>query len=296
MTPDQTSKASAIAKAEVKRTEKGHAIAKAEDERAKERVAVAQSAKHITVAQLDDTANGLASLEAKVHTTDPNDADAIRWLVSEREILKTKRQALEGRLQREQEQLAKAEADASVASAAFRAAEESLQKARDHLTDCEYDAQEARYLKAGDPLPGHLAERRERRLRQEEQDRKRQSEADWNTVTRLWDPGEAVLSHDQHTAAQRMLFDYIQDERRAGRRPSDKQLVDRMKEVIMDARMTDIQAVPQQPEVGKQLQAGEQGWGHHARSFDSAPAPVAGVGFKGGTGKGEWDPFSKEND
>jgi len=254
----------------------------------------AQAAEEEIRARLQGVQRELVALDAQACSTDPNDEPALHRLSTEQSFLETQLAALEGAAKRAKAAREKAQDLDSAASASVVSAEQVLKRARSAAQECEFDAQEARYRAAGEPLPQHLAERAAFRERIAEEDRQRESRSIWNEVTGLWDSGEAVLSHDQHTAAQRMFFDYIQGERRAGRRPSDKQLVDRMKEVIMDARMTDIRAVPRQTETPSHDQAdpGDVRW----RKTLAPSHPAASIGKISGGTETTYDPFSKEND
>src|SRR5467141_1776013 len=252
---DRTNDAQVKAQAEVKRAENAVAIAKAEDERAQEVEARAQSAKRITVAQLDETANGLASIEAQERGTDPNDNDAIRWLVNERAIAETTRRALEGRRQREQEQLEKAQADANTASAAVERAKAALEKARAHLSDAQDDAWEARLIAAKEPLPQHLEVRRAWRQRQEEIERQRERDLCWDEARRryLANIGERCPSIEEKMRMEDELFNLVWAERHGEKPPK-----------------TEPSPVVRR-EPPRALQSGEQGWGRHLHAFDSTP-------------------------
>jgi len=269
------------AQAEVKTAEHALVIAQAADLRAKSEALRTEVAKRATDAQLGTVASALASLDAQACNADPKNGPAIRRLSAEQSDLGIQRRALEGQKQREQEQLAEAQAQVDAASAALRVAEDTLQKARGHLTDCERDALVARKVAAGEPLTQYEAERVAFRERMEEEDHLRKVRYTWDLAQREWDSVvRPTLSREKHDHELQLMFDRLWAEKYGGKPPSAE---------------PSPPAVETEP-AKKPLAANEVAWGTHARSFDSAPAPVAGVGFKGGTGKGEYDPFAAEND
>jgi len=274
---DQANKASAKAQAEVKRAEDGHAIAKSEDIRAKEKVAVAQSALSVTAAQLADVVKALAAIDSKARSIDANDSDAIRWLANERLIVETERLAREGRRQREQAQLEQAQAQASAASAAVTRAEEVLQAARDHLTDCTYDDQETRYVAAGEALPQHLADRKTFRERMEEEDHMRKVRWTWELAQREWDSVvRPTLSREKHDHELQLIFDRLWAEKYGGKPASAEPSPPKADE---------------SPKTDGPLAAGDVKWKHRA---SPSHAPMASVEkITGGTEPG-WDPFADE--
>jgi len=279
---DHPNEAVTKAQVEFKQAQHDRDVKQAGVIRAQAEVIRAQIAVRATSEQIDATMNALASLDAQVLNTDSKNGPAIRRLSAEQSDLGIQRRALEGQKQREQEQLKQAQADASVASAAFSAAEDALKKARDHLTDCEYDAQEARYLKAGEALPPHLAERKAFREHMEAEDHMRKVRSCWDEVERRYvtNLGERSPSIEEKTSMLERQFEVVWAERHGGKPAS---------------------AEPSLPRADrpapKALAENEIGWGRHARPFDSAPVPVASVErVRGGTGKGEYDPFAAEND
>src|SRR2546428_2316245 len=196
---DQTRKA-LKAQREEKQAEDDRDAALTAKARADKALASAQSAERVIHAQREDVKRERAALIAQERSTDPTNEPAMRRLSAERSYLDTRLEALDGAAGRAKDAREKAETDVVKAEHALAQAEEILKKAKDHLTECGFDAEEARLIAAKEPLPQHLAERAARRERVEERQRQIENDWDWNDVRRLWDSGEAVLTRNQHDA------------------------------------------------------------------------------------------------
>lgn len=270
-------------RSQMKSAEEKLTAAQIDKTRAQAQVTRAQSAVRVTSEQIDATMNALASLDAQACNTDPKNGPAIRRLSAEQSDLGIQRRALEGQKQREQEQLAEAEKAVSAATLALAQAEDALKKARSVAQECEFDAQEARYVANGDPLPKHLLDRKTFRERMESDDHLRKVRNTWELAQREWDSVvRPTLSREKHDHELQQIFDRLWAEKYGGKPPSEE---------------PPPPAVKTEPPSEKPLQPGEHGWGRHrAQSFESrVTPPVPAKGFSGGTESG-YDPFAPEHD
>jgi len=282
---DRANKTLVKAQREEKQAKEDRDAQHSEDTRAQAEVIRAQAAEQEIRTQIEGVRRERASLDAQVRITDQTNEPAMRRLGAERYSLDTRLLALEGAADRAKDQLGKAEAKASAARDALRAAEEALQKARAHVTDCEHDAQEARLIAAGEPLPKYLEERRAWRQRLEEEDHQREVRYTWAEVDRLWATQvPPTYSRDEFERRKGLLFDLV----RAAKPGEPK--ADEVRRVVCERNY------PGEPKArASPLESGEQRW---ASRQDSAPAPLAvelarpNTRIIGGT-EASWDPFSE---
>jgi hypothetical protein len=289
LSPEQTSKVLAKAQATVKRREEELAAAQDQAMRKDEKVAVEESKVRITIAQLGDTENGLASIDSKVRSTDPNDADAIRWLANERSILETRRLALEGRQHREQAELQQAQADASAAHVTVRALEEAVQKAKDHVASCAYDDQEARTVAAGEPLSKFLAERREFRERMEAEEHLRKVRNTWELAQGEWDSVvRPTLSRERHDHELQLIFDRLWAEKYGGGKPPSTEPSSEELYLAEQRALRERLEKEEPPDTNNPIK-----WKHRASPSHMPPSRVSVEKVRGGT-EAQWDPFAEE--